>query len=243
MFTKLFGTIAVACAMVAAVPASAASVAFTTNNGTNTSGTLGNTLGPFGSGSVTVTSASAWTSTGSGTPAQAYVGRYTNGLGVTTQAEGNGQTNNSHTIDNVGSYDFIMLVFSQAVRLTGITLVGYDVDNSPSTVDTDAWVSYGNSTNLANATVWSGYLGRGVEVGSGLAANFVGNDFSTVWLIGASRSTTERNDGFKLSAVTAIPPGVPEPSTWLMMIVGFGLMGTALRRRAQATEGLSAAAA
>jgi hypothetical protein len=27
------------------------------------------------------------------------------------------------------------------------------------------------------------------------------------------------------------PPGVPEPSTWAMLLVGFGLAGGALRRR------------
>ena len=33
------------------------------------------------------------------------------------------------------------------------------------------------------------------------------------------------------------PPPVPEPGTWMMMTVGFGLVGTALRRRRRKDEG------
>jgi hypothetical protein len=35
------------------------------------------------------------------------------------------------------------------------------------------------------------------------------------------------------------PPGVPEPATWAMMIVGFGAAGVAMRRRRQATKALA----
>lgn len=35
------------------------------------------------------------------------------------------------------------------------------------------------------------------------------------------------------------PPGVPEPATWAMMIMGFGAAGVALRRRKPALQGLS----
>ncbi|WP_309646680.1 PEPxxWA-CTERM sorting domain-containing protein [Phenylobacterium sp.] len=48
-------------------------------------------------------------------------------------------------------------------------------------------------------------------------------------------------DGF--GAVTpppVIPGGIPEPSTWAMMIMGFGLAGSALRRRRTSTALLAA---
>jgi hypothetical protein len=43
-------------------------------------------------------------------------------------------------------------------------------------------------------------------------------------------------------SVTVTPvttPGVPEPATWAMMILGFGLLGGAIRRR-KATAGYGA---
>ena len=39
-------------------------------------------------------------------------------------------------------------------------------------------------------------------------------------------------DSLTINIGTAIPPGaVPEPSTWAMLILGFGAVGGALRRR------------
>ena len=38
-------------------------------------------------------------------------------------------------------------------------------------------------------------------------------------------------DRFKLEGVPEAPAGVPEPAAWVMMIVGFGVVGVALRRR------------
>jgi hypothetical protein len=232
MFNKFVGTIAVASALVLAAPASAASFIFTGGN-TDTYGTAGKSMTfkdvPTG---ITVT-ATAWSVNGTAAtnlPNDAYLGRYSNGLGVTDDFEGKGNVNNSHTIDNAGgNYDFVMLMFSSAVKLTGITLTGYDVDGGPSAADTDAWVSNGSGDLTAN---WAAYINKGVKVDSGYASNFSGAAFSTVWLIGASRTTTVGNDGFKLGAVTAVA-AVPEPATWMTMILGFGLMGASLRRRSK----------
>jgi hypothetical protein len=40
-------------------------------------------------------------------------------------------------------------------------------------------------------------------------------------------------DNITLGASTPGNPGVPEPATWAMMIMGFGLVGSAMRRRAK----------
>ncbi|HET6941946.1 MAG TPA: PEPxxWA-CTERM sorting domain-containing protein [Sphingomicrobium sp.] len=32
----------------------------------------------------------------------------------------------------------------------------------------------------------------------------------------------------------AVPPGVPEPSTWAMMLLGFGAIGFSMRHRRRA---------
>lgn len=44
-------------------------------------------------------------------------------------------------------------------------------------------------------------------------------------------------DGFKFKNlyINTLPPSVPEPATWAMMIAGFGLIGSAMRRRDRAT--------
>lgn len=236
MIGKYLGRFAiVAAAACAVVPAQATSFVFTSSSNSALSGTFGNSYGVT-SGGITVT-ATAWSTSGlanTNLPGAAYLGRYTNGLGVTNSIEGNGTSNNSHSIDNVGSYDFVRLVFSQAVNLTGMTLVGYPVDGSSNNIDTDAWVSYGTGTGAFNtSSLWQGYIARGVDVNNGVG--YSSANFSTVWLIGAARSTTDRDDGFKLAAITAVTqsivPQVPEPATWLTMIFGFGLMGSTLRRR------------
>ena len=41
----------------------------------------------------------------------------------------------------------------------------------------------------------------------------------------------QANYGTDRLGIVNLQPGVPEPATWLMMIVGFGLIGAAARRR------------
>ena len=54
---------------------------------------------------------------------------------------------------------------------------------------------------------------------------------STYFDLGAGESNTVVN--FQIREVA---PGVPEPATWAMMLVGFGAIGLALRRRARAAR-------
>lgn len=62
-----------------------------------------------------------------------------------------------------------------------------------------------------------------------------------IWLLGALYGT-DSNDYFKLDALNVFTtPTVPEPSTWMSMILGFGMIGVSLRRR-QAMIGKSATA-
>ncbi|MBN9507358.1 MAG: PEP-CTERM sorting domain-containing protein [Altererythrobacter sp.] len=57
-----------------------------------------------------------------------------------------------------------------------------------------------------------------------------GSNVGNLWLIGAKFDNS--NDGFKLESLkfTSVP-AVPEPSTWLMMILGFGLVGGVMRSK------------
>lgn len=58
---------------------------------------------------------------------------------------------------------------------------------------------------------------------------FVATSSST--MIGFNNLTGAENAGVLLDAVSVA--GVPEPSTWALMILGFGLVGGAMRRRQQ----------
>ncbi len=50
----------------------------------------------------------------------------------------------------------------------------------------------------------------------------------------ARGSTELHNDGLYNGGLLTVPPAVPEPASWAMMIAGFGLVGATLRRRRSA---------
>ncbi|MBS0479307.1 MAG: PEP-CTERM sorting domain-containing protein [Proteobacteria bacterium] len=71
-----------------------------------------------------------------------------------------------------------------------------------------------------------------------IGPNLQGHDF-LLTILGADCSPTGHTgyvylDGF--GAVTPPAGGVPEPATWAMMIMGFGLMGGAIRRQRAAVR-------
>ncbi|MBC2668153.1 PEPxxWA-CTERM sorting domain-containing protein [Novosphingobium piscinae] len=58
------------------------------------------------------------------------------------------------------------------------------------------------------------------------------NQDGMIWLIGALYGT-ESNDFFKLNALgVTVFPTIPEPSTWMTLILGFGFIGWSMRRAA-----------
>lgn len=67
----------------------------------------------------------------------------------------------------------------------------------------------------------------------GLSATLNG---STIYGFAYTTNTILNSVGFNLTpgatitATTAIPAAVPEPATWLMMLVGFGAVGAVMRR-------------
>jgi hypothetical protein len=62
--------------------------------------------------------------------------------------------------------------------------------------------------------------------------------FGNVWIIGASRPNLDsRDDGFKLKSIV-VNNAVPEPSTWAMMLLGFGVAGVALRKGRKVARGV-----
>ena len=176
----------------------------------------------------------------------AALGAFSNGFGV-TGGDDSGGANSLHTFDNLGGYtDFVMLQFNRAVKLTGIHRNVYDVPPSGSP-DSDA--SFANANGIITATPWNQAINlAGATAHSAFWTAVDGNGtsgttsvsssgFSSVWLVGASTLTSDRDDGFKLRQIMVLPqaPAVPEPATWAMMILGFGAIGYSLRRRGAAT--------
>lgn len=180
---------------------------------------------------------------------------YGNGLGVTSVGEPT--TDPHHTIDNEGGKtDFLILQFDQQVELEAAKFTTYKIGSTK--YDGDATIAFGYSngswmTDPLAATSTSAQLAA--LFGNSFAASNVpstggqtavtrslngSNKVGNIWLIGAAFTNPVENcgtknnklcyDGFKLSQV-AVQTAVPEPATWMMMILGFGFIGGALRRR------------
>lgn len=180
------------------------------------------------------------------------------GLGVKNKYETD--TSPQHSIDNgVGPseaspnnmVDFVMLQFDYDVDVNSITtgwvsgdqdaslrvgkgnpfnwnaalgLDGKKVYGSTADVELSDYVNMASSTlDSRNDTASAGTPGtRTVNTG---------NQHGLMWLIGALYGT-DNNDFFKLDVLNVtVFPTVPEPSTWMTMILGFGFIGATMRRR------------
>lgn len=239
---------AVALSTAVAVPsAQAASFVFNMTGGSSsTSGTDANSR-TFSStvGSTTVnvrvTGWSLSSPTASGIVRDSYLGFYSSGLGVTSGDE-NG-SGNTHTVDNQNRYDFLIFQFDRPVNLVSGTFTPFTLGNGP---DTDATVAFG-TTNIAwnsqpalNNTSYatlSGIFNGGYSTltGGGTTNTRLLNpaaNIGNIWLVGAAFNNADgKIDAFKFSNLTVGSSAVPEPATWAMMILGFGMIGSAMRRR------------
>lgn len=182
------------------------------------------------------------------------------GLGATY----NGDTN--HTIDNTGRYDFLLLQFDKAVALNTVTFTSgwddrYDSDATISHANVN-YASYGGTYRTTSGSFWTAADGQ--LNANKTAADTPNNSFnygyvnasrrqvnptlvtSNVWLIAARIGDLDSyKDGFKVKGFTYTDPydfnnnGVPEPGTWALLIVGFGAIGGAMRRKVRASIALA----
>lgn len=175
---------------------------------------------------------------------------WSDGLGVT-----NPGNDNSHTIDNSGWKDFVVLQFNKSVSLTTATFTtGWHGMN-----DTDATIGHANVNWAAFAMPWNADL-TGIFNNQNrsflnqfdlYASNSHGNGNQTrninpnlvtgnVWIISSALVNPDSfQDGFKIKQLgynipVSTVPGVPEPATWAMLILGMGVVGGAMRRRVSA---------
>lgn len=121
------------------------------------------------------------------------------------------------------------------------SLTSTTISDSPTST---AWISVSglNFTAPSNATVGAldGNLAANRAVLTATVSNLAiasGASFAFRWVDfdAANGEDGLAVDDFSVSAVRAPTPAVPEPATWAMMIGGFGLVGSALRRRAAQT--------
>lgn len=219
----------------AAAPAWAASVTIDFTGGSDsTSGTAGNSKS-FSGGGVNLT-VKGWSTTDS-TPdsgssrSAGYLGRYSNGLGVTNVSELNGtQTHtNAHTVDNYnGIYDFLEFKFSEDVTVTQVVLDMYSVN---STTDGDISIHF--------ADAWYGDVFQHLSSSSSTDPrvwNITGTLSDSFHMFA---SLTMPVDGFKVKSITFDVPTnnhvVPlPPAAWagLGLLAGLGAFRTWKRRRA-----------
>ncbi|GGB21117.1 hypothetical protein GCM10011380_08410 [Sphingomonas metalli] len=245
-------------AIAVAAPASATSFTFNTTTGGTLSG--GDTYG--NSRTYTTTSgkeslsvkATAWT-VNDGKVTSSNLTSYSAGLGAIGRNESGAY--GTHTVDNLNGDDFILLQFSQAVNLASATLnaytvasnsLGYAISQYFITPDNDSTVKVGNITGAWNQALalngisesslngmFTGTLN--VTSNGGATQTFSLKGAGNLWMIGASQANPDCFvDGFKLAGLSvSTVAAVPEPATWAMMLVGFGMVGAASRYRRRAT--------
>lgn len=110
-----------------------------------------------------------------------------------------------------------------ALSQSGWVSGSWDIASSPGLSTFTGIYALSGASQLLNI---SGFLS--VSAGSGAVSNYANT--ALVRLDLPTGVTYTSASGTFLSSFAA-PGAVPEPSTWAMMIVGFGLMGSAMRRR------------
>lgn len=212
-------------------PALAATTISFTSGGSVSSGYAapGQALTFTGDGiTATVT---GWSVNSRGEISSGQLGVWSAGIGVKNSAG-----DNSHTIDNKGWTDFLLLQFANPVRLENARFTtGWHNMN-----DTDATIGYGvvslnQITSLEGQTwpiPWLTTFSSRSDTSGNNTRNINPQGFGgNTWLIGASFSNPDRKlDGFKLQSLV-VSSAVPEPGTWVTLLLGFGIMGGAMRYR------------
>jgi hypothetical protein len=205
---------------------------------------------------------SAWslsgTSGASGTLTAASLGQYGSGLGATSITE-DGSTN-THTVDNEINRDFLVFQFDKSVSMIDALFTAFSLPSNSTNFDTDFSVGSGTTGSAWTSTLALGgltyaqlltQLGNGINAYAGAASVSSAtpaaqqalnplNKYGNVWVIGASFANPDSKfDAFKLSNINAVTPPVPESSTWLMMVAGFGIVGAGMRRKTTHFEALA----
>ena len=200
---------------------------------------------------VTAWSASQNSSTGAlSNWRTAFVGEYSNGLGVTNRSEGDGSSNNAHITDNASGIDFLVFRFDGEVTATGADLNAYAMSvsgYSGSGSDTDAsfyigtsTVPFGTSVNMSDSAQRLSVMTHYIDTTGGSSSNYRTFNADTLYkgntlIIAASvgdymRSGSNRPDGFKVENIR-VEYTIPAPEPAAIGLFGLGALALGLRRR------------
>ena len=185
-------------------------VTFDFSGSSSTSGTDGNSRSYTDAlTGVSVTARAFSQDKGTDSWQKAFLGAYSGGLGVTDSSESG--ANNTHTIDNVGRNNYVVLQFSQAV-LVDKAYFGYVVGDS----DAQIWV--GNSsatiTSMSNSVLAGASY---TEVNTTTLTTARWADFNAagvrgnLFILAADTTDTTPEDYFKLDKVTVCAPDYCAP--------------------------------
>ncbi len=190
--------------------------ALTSGNGNNSDNNCGN-VRTFSVNGISVKATAFSRTKGSGGNwAKAYLGQYSGGLGVTDTSEDG--TGNSHTVDNIGRFNYVLFEFSQKVVLNAVSL-GYVVKDSDMTIKIGTFNDPFNNHLVLNDTILGNFgtteesltdsdQPRTADLNSGLVS---GNAIVVAaWLVDDSPE-----DQFKISALNICNTvGSTPPPPW-----------------------------
>jgi len=229
---RTFKMLAVSSALLASAPAMATETIWLDSDNSPYGGYQGfGTALTFSSGAISAT-VTGWSVNNNGVINDGELGVWSQGIGVK-----NSSGDNSHTIDNQGWTDFIVLEFNQLVSLSEARFnTGWHGMN-----DTDATIGFMSAApgslsldgaNESSLSMFSPYFaGEGGASGNITRNINPSGNVGNVWMIGATtRSGYSGNDGFKLEGLR-VNSAVPEPGTWALLLVGFGFLGASMRGR------------
>jgi hypothetical protein len=163
-----------------------------------TTGSHGN-IRTYTEDGITV-NASAFSRTNGGTWQTAYLGAYSEGLGVTDRSESGGS--GSHRVDNVGRWNYVLFEFSDVVNIDRGFLDSIDGDS-----DIQIWIGTVNDPIQNHQTLSDSFLaGLGFTEFNNTAnddsrwADFnAGGVLGNILVIAASPASTHKDDQFKIS--------------------------------------------
>lgn len=183
---------------------------------------------------TTLTNLSALSAWSAGTPAGL--------LRVTSNATGigvRGGQNAQLDTNFLSAQETLLLTASQAFKITGLKLGIVDANDTLQIYGVKAdgsLVSLGFAGTIASglggAAISSGAAPNGITT---LTLNNATGKYNRFLFTTAARGNDVvgggTGQGYMIAQITA---AIPEPGTWAMMILGLGMMGFALRRRAAA---------
>jgi hypothetical protein len=164
------------------------------------------------------------------------LGRYSNGLGVSTGTESG--TGNQHTVDNDGPLEFIEFTFSSAVQVTGMTVTNYSVGGDAT--DGDYTIAFADVSGgvLPTGTTYYNYAAGTTSFTTSFSSFF--DVFAT---LRQDLGPDAYNDGFKIGSLTFTTTTVtttsivPLPQSAVMglgLLAALGGFGVWRRRRRSA---------